>query len=220
MKNVGNRSLSRQLGLLIVPLVLCPALGLANSAAIQSFTNPTVWPNFDDEDWSLGFEFSVIGSVTVDALGYNYFGVPLNNSHEVGLYNQSEVLLGSVTVTNGSTLSNGYLYSSLSSPVVLTTGNYWIAGTTLGENDGWIYTADSIVTLPSITYDSSWYNYGGGGVLSFPDNLASDRQYLEVNFLASSSPTVPEPSSLALMGSTLPLLAFLRRKLVDRTRNS
>jgi hypothetical protein len=192
-------------------MLLFPAIGAADTPGLQSFANPSVWPNNDNQDWSLGWEFAVSGSVTVDALGYNYFGVPLNNSHQVGIFNSAESLLESATVTNASSLDDGYLYTSLATPLVLTTGDYWISGTTLGLNDGWIYNADSIVTAPSITYVDSWYAPGSGGVLSFPStSTAGGRQYLEVNFLTTS--VVPEPATIAILGSGLLMLAGFRRR--------
>jgi len=203
MRKVNSRFAGYQLILPVFLLLLCPALGVADSAGIQSFTNPVVWPNSDNEDWSLGWEFAVNGSVTIDALGYNYFGVPLNNNHDVGVFNSSGTLLGSVTVSNASTLFNGYLYTSLGAPLVLGSGDYWIAGTTLGLNDGWIYQADNIVTAASITYLESWFTAGNGGVLSFPSTDASGRQYLPVNFTIPSGTTTPEPGTAALLATAL-----------------
>jgi hypothetical protein len=190
-------------GLGALLLAFCAATCFATTTGIESFTNPTVWPNNDNQDWSLGWEFSVSGSVTVNELGYNYFGVPLNNSHLVGIFNSSGSLLASVTVTKSSSLLNGYLYTSLSTALTLTSGDYWIAGTTLGLNDGWIYQAEDIVTAPSITYLDSWYTPGNGGMLLFPtSDTAGSRQYLEVNFAESQTQT-PEPGTFALLGSAL-----------------
>lgn len=182
-------------------LALFSTTCLANTTGLVSFNNTSVWPNNDNEDYSLGWEFSVSGSVTVTDLGYNYFGVPLNNSHLVGIFDSTGTLLGSVTVTNSSTLLNGYLYTALGAPLTLTTGDYWISGTTLGLNDGWIYQASSIVTAPSITYVDSWSTSGDGGQLLFPSSDTSgSRQYLEVNF---EIPTASESGTFALVGLEL-----------------
>ena len=201
------------LGFVLATLMALIALGTAN-ASPAAFTNTglTVWPNNDNQDWSLGFEFTVSSPVTVSALGYNYFGTALNASHIVGIYDSTQTLLTSATVTNASTINNGYLYTSVS-PIVLGPGNYWITGTTLGLNDGWIYQATSIVGASGLTYDSSWYSSGNGGMLSFPSTLAIGRQYVEVNFLIGT--TVPEPGTLMLLGTgVVGVAGVIRRKLM------
>src|ERR1019366_7159669 len=143
-----------------------------------------------NKDYSVGFEFSVSSPVTVYALGYNYFGVPLNNSHQVGIYDSNQNLLTSATVTNASTVFDGYLYTSVSQ-TVLTPGNYFIVGTTLGPNDGWM--------------------------LSFPTiDAGVGLQYMEVNFLVSPLGTTPELGTLVLLGTgVLGALGAFRRRLMS-----
>jgi hypothetical protein len=166
-------------------------------------------PNTDNEDWSLGIEFAVTSPTEVGALGYNYFGVPLNNSHLVGIFDSSATLLTSATVTNASTPFNGYLYTSVT-PLVLAPGDYWLVGTTLGLNDGWTYRA-TVTSIPSVSFVESWFEPGNGGMLSFPTAPAVGLQYMEVNFLV-----VPEPGTLALLGTgALAALGVFRRRFMN-----
>ena len=193
-------------------LFLLSSLGNASPQGAFTNTGLTVYPNPDNQDWSLGFEFSVSSPVTVTALGYNYFGVPLNLSHDVGIYTSGGTLVTSATVTNASTVFDGYLYTSVT-PTVLGAGDYIIAGTTLGLNDGWIYQASSVVGAPGLAYVTSWFTPGNGGMLSFPTSNASDRQYMEVNFLTPST-SIPEPGTLLFLGTgLLGAVGVMRRKI-------
>jgi PEP-CTERM motif len=193
-------------------LILVAGLGAAN-AQMDGGTGVIIWPNADNEDFSLGYQVSVSSTISVYELGYNYFGVPLNSTHTVGIFDSSQNLLASAVVTNASTLYNDYLYTAIS-PTVLTPGNYWIAGTTLGLNDGWIYQQTTVTGFAGVSYIDSWFAPGNGGMLSFPSTSAPTRQYLEVNFMNRPLGTTPEPGTLALLGTgALCALSALRLRL-------
>ena len=206
-------------GTLALAVLMAAGNASASSVGITSFTDPIIEPNgISDgtQDFDVGWSFTVNQPIIVESLGYNYFGVPLNNSHEVGIWDSSGNLVASAVVDNTSSAVNGYLYTSLNSPVTLVSGTYLIAGTTIGTNDSWIYEAQNITTDPSITLDQAWY-YGGaeGGQLIEPTDECetcsggSAAQYLAVNF---SDDPAPEPSTLALIGLGFIGLRMLRRR--------
>lgn len=184
-------------------------LAQASAAALVSFTDAVVWPNNDNQDHSLGWQFTVSGSTLVTALGYNDYG--FNSPHQVGLYDAGGTLLGSVTVTGASALDSGYRYETLGSALNLGAGTYYIVGTTLGPNDGWIYEGSSIVTAPGVAYTGSYYTSGTGGTLAFPGNSAPDREYLLVNF-TNELGVVPEPETWALLIVAFAGLAAARNR--------
>lgn len=187
--------MKKHLGLAFAALVL-PVAANAGTA-LTSVTGASVWPNNDNQDHSLGWAFTTTG-VGVAALGYNDFG--FNSAHNVGLYDSGGTLLASVSVTGASTLSNGYRYANLASVLNLGAGTYYLVGTTLGINDGWIYQATSFTTDPAVTYAGSFFTSGTGGTLAFPGNPASERQYLLTNFSTTGfGGVVPEPMTWTLL---------------------
>jgi hypothetical protein len=194
----------------VLATILAGGVPSYGTPAIVSFTDAAL---FGSEDNSLGFEFLVNSNISVSALGY-YDVSGLNSTHAVGIFDSSENLLASVMVGPGASVIGNFGYTNLGSSVNLVAGqDYYIAGTTLG-NDNWVYQADNIVTDPSISYVESFFVSGTGGVLAFPANDASGRQYMEVNFLVSSS--VPEPGSFVLIGLGLGGGWLLRRRRLNQ----
>lgn len=155
---------------------------------------------FGSQDNSLGYRFTANSDVSVSALGYyDPGGVSLTATHEVGIFSSAGTLLASATVSNAGFVLDDFRYANLGSALSLTGGlDYYIAGTTLGA-DLWVYQASNIVTDPAISYVASYFVSSTGGVLAFPANLASAREYMTVNFLIDGQPAaVPEPSTWAL----------------------
>jgi len=176
--------------------------------ALISFDSPAVTYGGDH---SLGYKFGTNTSVVVTALGFydDLNALPMAINHDVGIFDTSGTLLASATVTPAGFQVGLFRYASLSSPLLLTGGNdYYIAGVV--NNDGWVYQASNIVTDSFITYEGAYY-HASTSLLTFPENYASDRQYMTVNFLMQSA--VPLPTTLLLFGPGLVGLAALRRRL-------
>lgn len=130
-------------------------------------------------DMTLGWEFQTNANINVTALGFFDLDADgLLASHQVGLWNSSGTLLGSVTVTPSSSPSGGFYYENLTTPINLPSGNtYRIAAHVLG--DGFVYGADNIVTDPSITFGETYRGFPG---FTFPTEN-DGRIYLTTNFL-------------------------------------
>lgn len=174
--------------------------------AVTSFDSPAV---FFGQEHSLGFAFTANQNLTVSSLGYydsNRDG--LTADHYVGIYDANHTLLGSATVGSAATLLGDFRYTTLNSAIQLIAGNtYFIAGTTGGSSDGWVYQASNIVTN-GITYANSYF-HANTTVLTFPESLAADRQYMTVNFNVNA---VPEPETYAMLLAGFGLVGAITRR--------
>lgn len=165
---------------------------------------------------TFGYEFTV-GSqnLNVNALGVwdSSFGVGLNDSHEVGLWDEFGGLLTSVTVPAGNTATlspSGFWYVPISLPVTLSANTTYILGAKYpfsapGIDTGIIHA--TITTDPEVTFGTA--RRGNTLTFTFPDNVVSvwDDGYFGPNM---DYTVVPEPTAITMMG--LGLLAFTLRR--------
>ena len=181
---------------------LTPAYEYANAGTLN-----------DSRPFTLGFEFSLSGSTTVEALGY-WEGM-VDPSESVGLWDSGGTLLASATVTTGSAHIGHFLWTSISS-LSLGAGTYVIGGT---YNGGlFASNASGVVTMPGYTWITDEQLFGTG--LNFPTVTTSGAYGVngipEVNFSTSGIGSVPEPATWALMlgGFGLAGAALRRRKAI------
>jgi hypothetical protein len=195
------------LALSLVVLLASPALaGLA-----VDFTGVNV--NFTNGNWSMGWEFTTNGPVTVQALGFyddNKDG--LTQNHDVGIYNAAGVLLVSTTVLTTDPLVSFFRMHNVASTVLPGSDTYYIMAVTGSENYTWL--TNGFTVDPSINFVQDAYFTPPGGVLAFPNgfNVTGADGLFGPNF--STTGVAPLPSTLVFLGSGLVgLIGLARRRL-------
>jgi hypothetical protein len=163
---------------------------------------------------NLAIAFTVGGSnISVDALGF-YDTTGSTETETVGLYDSSKTLLTSLVVTGSAT---GYVFGSLATPVTLTAGDKYVVNDFTGEN-GWLYSNGHVPVTASqisVTGTPAFYVYGSS--FAYPTQPGPENGYYGPNFeiAGATSPAVPEPSSVFLLGGCLlGVVAFRRKKRV------
>jgi PEP-CTERM motif-containing protein len=195
--------------LLLVTAAAAPAQAAAITPAVQ-YT--TLTPESDNRPFTLGYSFSLSGPVTVNALGVWDDG--FGNSHQVGIWNSSGVLLASTTVLGTDTLLGGFRWDTIAN-LALGAGQYTIGAQVYegGADYNFPAGATGLTSIPQFTWIADEQLFGTG--LNLP--TISDGGYgtdgiLAANFSVTSSVTVPEPFTLSLFGTGLAGAAALRRR--------
>lgn len=173
---------------------------------------------FRSDTWSFGDRFTVGSSnITVSSLGaldVGLDGFVTRNGIQVGLYRESDMaLLASTSVLSSDALVGNYRFSGIDKVELLADTAYRVVAVNADD----LY---NIMTGTPNTVDSriSWdgYGYCQTSALTFCDNFSgTERTWLgnfQLDSAGSGGGTVPEPSSLALMGlGLLALVASGRR---------
>jgi hypothetical protein len=154
---------------------------------------------------NIGTEFLVNTNFSVTSLGI-FDDNGLTESHTIGLFTSSGTLLASVTIAPGGTKGQ-YDWVNLAAPILLSantsyvlsaqysTGNdYFLDTATIGSP----FTVEKQLTQDGPTFQFPTDVFNGSGNGWFGPNLSGN--------------TVPEPSTLLLMGMGLGGLLTLRKK--------
>jgi hypothetical protein len=177
--------------------------GLSFANPVLSFTSPG---SLSSGAFSLGWQFNVNSSITVDALAYFSDTGTLTESHEVGIYDSSGDLLTSTTVSAGTCTDyvNYFCYQSIT-PITLAVGtDYQVMGQS-GLVDDWNWNTTGLSTIAAITFTVDEHTTGNS--LAFGNASNGLTQAVGGGFFGASFDTsassAPEPDSLLLVGGAL-----------------
>ena len=162
-----------------------------------------------------GWSFTTTAPLTINSLGFfDSSEDGLISSHDIGLWNSTETLLGSATVPFGTsaTLENGFRWVPVS-PISLDAGQTYVVGAVMGGTDDdtvlKMTEADDLEFDQAISFVEGLYAVGGTLIYPWNDSISTDTTYLSANFKGN---VVPIPSALWLLGSGLIGLLGVRRR--------
>jgi hypothetical protein len=160
----------------------------------------------------VGISLNSFGT-TITSLGFYDHGGDgfLGGSYQVGLWDGSQNLVRTAIVDNSSPLTNGFRYTSIA-PFTLNSPETFTIGALLPDNMQDVWLDDATLIL--------WMGYSGAGTgqfsgpsgsLVYPSNF-DDRAYFVVNANGPAPPFVPEPASVAMVGTAIVGLVAARRR--------
>jgi len=152
--------------------------------------------------FTLGFQFTANQAVTVTALGvFDDSQNGLVDSHQIGLWNSSGVLLASTSVVSGTTdpLTNQFRYADITATTLTAGQTYTVGALYVDDKDPLLFpgSVTGFATNAAITFDQNAYVVGSN--LTNPTSTSGGGpSYFGPNFLFSGVQPVPEPSTLAV----------------------
>jgi hypothetical protein len=192
-------------------------LGVASAPVVAQapavdFTSPTI--DFTNGNWSLGFEFDVLNplGVSVTHLGFYDAGQDgIMGDHPVGIWDAAMNLLASATVTSGSSLIGWFRWESIVALHLPAATGYRIAAVT--GSDLYTWNPNGFMVHPDINFVADRWTETTGTTLVFPVSSDAVNGYFGANFmLDGDQQVVPEPMTMALLGTGLLGLGVVRRR--------
>lgn len=159
-----------------------------------------------DGPYTMGFEFQVNTSLTVSGLA---FWAPTSLGDQVGLWNSSGALLTSTTVSSSDpTLGNGFFHYASVSPILLSPGDYIVAGQT-ASGSPYSFDDNGFSTIPQVTYLRDYFISSSS--LTFPtitELPAGSNGFFGGDVVVA---TVPEPTTVGFLGVTFACIGIIRQ---------
>jgi VPDSG-CTERM motif len=210
---------------LITACLLCP-VGVLEAGPVVDISNDPMYSWTWGQDLTLGYSFSVDGSLTFNALAVfdvisatpgsaGHTNAPgLTQDHRVGVWDASGNLLASTTVVPGDPTTSSantygtWVYKVLASPVTLQSGTYTIGAFYAGASDP-VMVQQSTLTVSGVTYINGRYLYSSTFACPTGTYSPNEQQYFGPTMLS-----VPDGgTTLILLGSALAGLTMARRRM-------
>jgi hypothetical protein len=204
----------KKIGTIVAAMVIVFGLSFSAQATLGvNFTSPSPTETFTSgNSYCLGWEFTVGSNpLYLTSLGYFVLGptAPLVDTHPVGLFDSSGNLIVAATVTNADPLNSWWRWTDVTaSSVVLGAGQtYIVASPTL--RDSYTFEPPGFSVDPNIAFNQERWEFST--LLVFPTNTEPGVTFGYFGPNIDYRTSVPEPSMLLFLGSSLLSLAGLRR---------